>query len=343
MPQERAASYNNSVKIGLAGLGFMGATHLNAYLNVDGVEVAAVCSENALTRSADLTGVGGNFHQKREVYDLSSVRKYQNWRALVEDPEVQAVDVCLPSDLHATVAIAALRAGKHVLCEKPMALSSEDCDRMVAASEKYGRTLMIGQVLRFWPEYRYLSGFVNEAEYGRIRSATFVRRCGVPDWSCWLPDESRSGGAVLDLLSHDIDQALALFGVPQRVAAKSIGGPDTAMATLLYPDGPEVRIQGGWFAPQTPLSMTFQVRAERAELEWMPRGLRLSDERGQVRDVSAGTADAYQAEIGYFVDCCRTRTAPTRCPAQESALAVKVALLIKRSRAADGQQVECAV
>ncbi len=321
----------------------MGAKHLDAYLNIPGVEIAAVCSGNALTRSGDLTKIGGNLQRTRDLHDLAAVRKYPDWRALVEDPELDAVDVCLPTDLHASVAIAALAAGKHVLCEKPMALAGEDCDRMLAASEKYVRTLMIGQVLRFWPEYIYLSDFVKRGEHGRVRSATFVRRCGVPDWSRWLPDEARSGGAILDLLSHDIDQALALFGLPDRVAAKSIAGPDTAMATLIYPSGPEVRIQGGWFAPETPLSMSFQVRAERAELDWLPGGLMLSDQRGQRSEVNVASADPFEAEVKYFVDCCRTGDPPARCPAPASALAVKIALLIKQSRAAGGQQVQCAV
>src|SRR5947209_6384754 len=128
------------------------------------------------------------------------------------------------------------------------------------------------QLIRFWPEYEELRKFVQSSEYGPTRSATFVRRSGLPDWSGWLTDQSRSGGAVLDLLLHDVDQVLLLFGMPQRVAAKSISGPDTVMATLIYPGGPEVRIQGGWFAPGTPFSMSFQIRAYRAELEWMPEG-----------------------------------------------------------------------
>ncbi len=336
----------------------MGVKHLGAYLKIAGVEVAAVCSDDPLTRSGDLTKVAGNLpgragHQDFSSLDFSKVRKYQDWQALVEDPELDAVDVCLPSDLHAAVAIGALAAGKHVLCEKPMALSIEECDRMLAAAEKHAHTLMIGQVLRFWPEYTHLRDFVNGDEYGRVRTAAFVRRCGAPNWSRWLHDEARSGGAILDLLSHDIDQALSLFGLPDRVAAKSIGGPDTAMATLIYPGGPEVRIQGGWFAAETRLSMSFQIRAERAELDWTPGaslsgGLTLSDQTGQRRKVIVASPDTnerdpYEDEVKYFVDCCRTGTPPARCPAKASALAVKIALMIKESRAAGGQQVQCAV
>jgi predicted dehydrogenase len=331
------------VKIGIAGLGFMGSTHLDAYSKIPDVEIAAACSNSERALSGDLTQIGGNLNREHGVYDFSAVRKYRHLREFIEDPHLDAIDICLPTDLHAQVAISALATDKHVLCEKPMALSAEDCDSMIAAAEKRNRILMIGQILRFWPEYRYLEHFVKSGEHGRIRSATFVRRCGIPDWSRWLLDESRSGGAVVDLLIHDIDQALLLFGVPDRVAAKSMEGPDTLMATLIYPGGPEVRIQGGWFAPETPLSMSFQARADRAELEWTRDGLMLSDHKGQRERVNPEGGDAYDAEIAYFAECCRNRQQPARCMPQDSARAVKLALLLKESRAAGGQQVECSV
>ena len=321
----------------------MGSTHLDAYSKLSNVEITAVCSPSERALSGELSQTGGNLNRAHGVRDFSAVRKYREWRELIEDAHVDAIDICLPTDLHAPIAIAALEADKHVLCEKPMALSAEDCNRMIATAEKRNRILMIGQVLRFWPEYRHLEHFVKSGEHGRIRSATFVRRCGIPDWSRWLPDESRSGGAVVDLLIHDIDQALLLFGVPDRVAAKSMGGPDTLMGTLMYPRGPEVRIQGGWFAPGTPLSMSFQARADRAELEWTTDGLMLSDHRGQRERIKPETGDAYDAEIAYFVERCRTGEQPARCMPQDSARALKLALLLKESRAAGGQQVECSV
>jgi predicted dehydrogenase len=331
------------VKVGIAGLGFMGVTHLGAYDKIADVQVAAVSSGNKRALSGDLSGIGGNLGRETGVYDFSAVRKYENWRDLLGDPGLDAVDICLPTDLHAPVAIAALEAGKHVLCEKPMALSAADCDRMMAAADESDRVLMIGQVLRFWPEYGYLAEFVKSGSHGRIRSATFVRRCGVPDWSRWLPDESSSGGAVVDLLIHDIDQALMLFGLPERVTAKSIGGPDTLMASLIYPAGPEVRIQGGWFASGTPLSMSFQVRADYAELEWTADGLMLSDQSGQRNKIEPIGEDGYEAEIAYFTDCCKSGEKPERCPPKDSAMALKVALLLKESRAAGGDQIKCSV
>jgi predicted dehydrogenase len=329
-----------TLKIGLAGLGFMGSTHLSAYSNIPDVEVTAVYSQNLARLSGDFSDVSGNLSVRPARYDFSAVRKYQDWSVLVQDPELDAIDVCLPTDLHVPVVLAALAAGKHVLCEKPMGLSAAECDRMLAARNQGNRILMIGHVLRFWPEYEYLAEFARSGVYGAILSATFIRRSGLPEWSPWLSDLSRSGGAVLDLLLHDIDQALALFGLPQRVAAKNLaGGSDAIMSTLIYPGGPEVRIQGGWFAPGTPFSMSFQIRAQRAELDWTPGGLMLNDATGQRKPVELVTRDAYQSEIGYFVDCCRSGSQPDRCPPEASALAVTVALAIRQSQLSDGAQI----
>jgi predicted dehydrogenase len=329
------------VKIGIAGLGFMGATHLGAYSKIAGVEIAAVCAGNARALSGDLTESGGNLGSSGALYDFSRMHKCNEWRELVEDDALDAIDICLPTDLHAEVAVAALESGKHVLCEKPMALTLADCERMIAASEKSGRVLMIAQVLRFWPEYVALADFVKSREYGVVRSATFVRRCGLPDWSRWLPHEKRSGGAVLDLLIHDIDQVLMLFGMPDRVAAKSMGGVDTLMATFLYSDRTEVRVQGGWFAAGTPFSMSFQVRAERGQLELTPDGLMVSDISGTRNRIDTAKGDAYEAQLKYFVECCRTGERPQRCTPEESARAVQIALLLKESRARGGEQLRC--
>ena len=317
----------------------MGATHLDAYSKLEDARVAAVCTEDAKRLSGDLSAAGGNIQREKSNFDFSEARKYTQWRELVLDPELDIIDICLPTDLHPAVAIAALTAGKHVLCEKPMALTTADCERMIAAAEGQNRILMIGQVLRFWPEYAALHRFAKSGEYGAILSANFVRRCGLPDWSRWLPVEARSGGAPLDLLVHDIDQALLLFGMPERVAAKQLGTVDGLMATLIYPNGPEVRILGGWFLPGSPLQMSFQARAERAELELTHEGLFLSDQAGNRTKLETSGESGYTAEIDYFVDCCKNGKQPDRCPPRASADAVKVALLLKQSRSADGQQL----
>jgi predicted dehydrogenase len=301
------------------------------------VEVAAVCARDPRSLSGDLSHVGGNLKLDAAVHDFSHVRKYTDWRELVRDPALDAIDICLPTDTHATVSLAALAEGKHVLCEKPMALTTAQCQSMIAAAASHERILMVGQVLRFWPDYQYLASFVKD-ERPSIISAKFSRRCAAPDWSRWLMDESRSGGAILDLLIHDIDQVLSLFGLPEQVSAKSLEGSDSVAATLAYPGGLQVDINGGWFGADTPFSMGFAVRTPERELSLTGEGLRSNN-----TPVELSTADAYETELAYFVDCCRQNRQPDRCPPRDSANAVELALLLKHARSLEGEPLSCQI
>jgi len=319
----------------------MGAAHVAALSAYPEAELAAVVSRDPKTREGDFSATGGNLKLEKRQFDFSRVSKYSTWPEIVADEQVDAISICLPTNFHAEVTIAALNAGKHVICEKPMALTMAECDAMIAAAEASKRILMIGQVLRFWPDYIALREFVTGGEYGKIRQATFLRKAGLPDWSKWLPDESLSGGAVMDLLVHDIDQILLLFGMPERVTAKKLGDVDGLMASFIYPNGPEVRLHGGWFEPGVPFNMSFQVRAEKGEMELTPDGLQLSDMSGKRSKVELPAANAYEAQMHYFLDCCRSGETPKLCQPADSANAVKVALALKESRAKDGEQVTC--
>jgi predicted dehydrogenase len=210
---------------------------------------------------------------------------------------------------------------------------------MLDAARRANRILMIGHVLRFWPAYRYLHRVVSSNEYGDVRSATFTRYCGLPDWSPWLLDPSRSGGAIFDLLIHDLDQILLLFGPPASVRAKTFGNADAVSASLLYPGGPEVRLQGGWLASGTAFSMGFQVRTVRAQLDLTPDGLILADAKGQ-RRLDLDETDAFADEIGYFQDCCENNREPSRCPPEQSAAAVKLAHAVMKARSSE-EEVKC--
>jgi predicted dehydrogenase len=321
----------------------MGATHAVTYSKLPGMRIAAVSARNAQRLSGDFSDVGGNLDLALPNVDFSRTGKYRDWEELIADPAIDAVDICLPTDLHERVAVAALSSGKHVLCEKPMALTAEDCDLMLAKAEEADRILMIGHVLRFWPAYEYLQQFVALSGFGPVQAATFTRMCGLPDWSSWLTDTSRSGGAVLDLLVHDLDQILLLFGAPEAIRAKALGNFDAVTATFLYSNGPEIRLQGGWMASGTPFSMAFQVRTARALLELGPNGLTLSDAEGKQHRVQTPDANPYTEQLTYFQQCCQLGRKPDRCPPEAAAAAVKAALLLKRSRDLDGEQVQCAL
>jgi predicted dehydrogenase len=336
------------MRLAVLGLGFMGSTHLKALREVKGVELTAVCSTNERALSGDLTGVQGNFGGPGEKLDFSGIKKFTSVEAALADPEIDAVDICLPTDMHAAVAIEALRAGKHVLVEKPMALDGRSADRMVDEARNSGRVLMTAQVLRFHPEYVALRGAITQGQLGLVRSAVFRRRCAAPAWGRWLKDPEKSGGGVFDLLIHDVDIALHLFGPPESLSATGYedarNGIDVIHAELFYSHGGVVLITGGWHHPKSyPFSMEYTVVSDGGTVEFNSEGRRpkLYRADGSEQELPVPLCDAYAAEIQYFVECCKAGVEPAICPPAESAAAVKLARLMLEARNLNGEKIPC--
>ncbi|RZU39095.1 Gfo/Idh/MocA family protein [Edaphobacter modestus] len=323
------------MKLALLGYGFMGGAHLAAIQRIDGVTVKSVSSR---TRPSNPGPTRGNLNLKSGPLP-GDVVWHPDWREILKDPEIDAVDVCLPTDLHKEVVLAALSAGKHVFCEKPMAIHSEDCDVILAAAEVSGHIFMVGQVLRFMYPYRYAADFIKEVGHDAVSRCVLRRRTGYPDWGGWLGKEERSGGAILDLLSHDLDQALSLFGAPKWVRAVSQGPVDTMKATLQYEDGFVVQVEGGWFVPDVPFSASFEIEAGGRSLSFRDGALRRRDENGTDHLVEIPEQDPYFDEIFYFIDCCRRNVLPAICLPTESAAAVRLSNLLKASRDANGKEI----
>jgi predicted dehydrogenase len=294
-------------QVGLLGLGFIGRRHIEAYHSLPGVEV--------VTRSS------ARFAHLQDPETL--------YEAMIGDPELDALDICLPTALHAPLTIAALDAGKHVLCEKPMALTVEACGRMLEAGKRNkGVVLMVAHVLRFWPAYRVLHEAVAGGTYGAIRSARFARRSGLPSWGPWLLRPEESGGAPLDLLVHDYDQALWLFGAPESATARTVGSPNVIECSLRYPGGLEVAVAGGWYTDNVPFAMEFDLQASEFELRYVNDHLQLLHPPAVPTEIALPQEDPYASQIAYFLDCCRNGHAPIECPPESSAKAVELALSI---------------
>lgn len=334
------------MKIGVLGLGFMGSTHLGAYRRIPGVEIAAVASDIPERLTGDLSGVQGNIGGPGERWDFSDVAKYSDPFEALKNPNLDAVDICLPTNLHEPVAVAALKAGKHVLVEKPMALSAAGADAMVRAANESGRILMTAQVLRFFPQYSAARETICAGRFGPVRSAIFRRRCAAPFWSTWLGNKTASGGAVLDLLVHDLDFCLHAFGAPEAISAAGhedlARGVDWVSANLYYPGIGGVVVTGGWHHPKSfPFSMEYTIVCDRGTLEFSSNGVEPTIYRddGKADRLVLPERDGYQAEIEYFVDCCIKGRQPAFCPAAESAAAVKLALLVVEARERPGERL----
>jgi predicted dehydrogenase len=204
-------------RVGIIGIGFIGWIHWLAYHRLGGVRVAAISESIPERRAGDWRSIKGNFGPPGEQVDLTGVNAYADLGDLIRDPDVDLVDITLPTSLHADVAIRALEAGKHVFCEKPMALRLADCERMADAAKKNGRLLMIGHVLPFFPEFDWARKVIRSGEYGRVRGGAFRRVISDPTWikDFWSPE--RIGGPMLDLHVHDAHFIRLVFGMPQEV------------------------------------------------------------------------------------------------------------------------------
>lgn len=208
------------VRVGIAGIGFMGVTHFRAYEKLEGVQVTAIFTRDQKKLKGDWSNVRGNFGGAGGVQDVSGLKCYDDLAAMLADDEIDMIDLCLPSYLHRGVAIQALQAGKHVLVEKPIALSVPDADAMIAAAAPAGRLLMVAQVLRFWPEFAMIKDLMVSGEYGPLRAAHFKRVISRPDWAGndnWFADPNKTGGPVVDLHIHDTDFVQYLMGTPAGV------------------------------------------------------------------------------------------------------------------------------
>jgi predicted dehydrogenase len=305
-------------------------------------------SSDPVKLTGDLSSVGGNLETVSGNLDFSSVRKYHHFEAVLADSDIDVVDICLPSDQHFGTAQAALRAGKHVLVEKPLALAGNEADQLVAEARKAKVILMAGQVLRFIPEYRELAEILKSGRLGPVHTSFFRRRCGAPAWSRWQTDLARSGGAVMDLLIHDIDFCLHLFGKPRFISA--VGhvdlsrGIDWLEARLTFENTGPVILTGGWHHPKSyPFQMEFTVVSTGGTLEFRSGNgpMMLFDSSGSSEPVETASKDIFVEELKYFAECVRGRRQPSLCPPEESAMAVKVGNLLMESRDRQGEELQC--
>lgn len=208
------------MNVGLVGIGFMGWIHYLAYQKVKGVKLTAVCTRDPKRLAGDWRGIQGNFGPPAGQVDLKGAAKYSNLADLLADPKIDLVDLCLPPHLHFESAIAALRAGKHVFVEKPMALTATQCDQMVQAAKKAGRQIFVGHVLPFLPEYTAALKLIASGKYGKLLGGHFNRVISDPLWIKDFFDPAKVGGPLVDLHVHDAHLIRLLFGMPVAVTSQ---------------------------------------------------------------------------------------------------------------------------
>ena len=333
------------IKVGLIGTGGISGVHLGGYSRNPNAEIYALCDINEK-----------NLAKRAEEYKVS--RTFTDYREMLALKELDAVSVCTWNSAHAECAIAALRAGKHVLCEKPMALNTAQAQEMEKAAKESGKLLMIGFVRRFGNDCAVLKDFIDSGSFGEIyyAKAQYLRRKGCPGG--WFGDKSRSGGGpLIDLGVHVIDLCRYLMGGPQPVSVygatfsklgdrrhiKDARGysstvvskddifdvEDMATALIRFDNGAVLSVEASF-------SLNIEKDVGNIELFGTKAGCKLDPELTIFTDMndylanvklSQSTALSFDGlfdnEINHFVECIETGK-PCRNPAQDGVTLMKI-------------------
>ncbi|APX33568.1 dehydrogenase [Brachybacterium sp. P6-10-X1] len=305
------------LRIGVIGTGGISRAHAPGWLEV-GAELHCFSLEGAEEFAATF---GATIHGSLE--DLLAA--------------VDVVDVCTPTAVHAEIVHRALDAGKDVVCEKPLALTSEDARAVVEHAERAGRVLLPAHVVRYFPQYAAAQRAVEAGTVGRLAVLRFERTGSFPTQP-WFADEELSGGIVMDQMIHDIDQAIWLAGPVQRVYAQqsTSAASDTvrtAHAVLTHTGGAISHCRGLWGPPGTQFRYTFDLAGDSGRLQYDSAGdpgvvlddvaaARQESGDGFLPDLD-GLRSPYAEEIVEFAAALRTG-GPTRVVAADGAYAVEI-------------------
>ena len=333
------------IRVGIVGIGFMGMVHYLTYQKVRGAQIVAICEQDKKRLAGDWRSIKGNFGPQGTRMDLTGVACYSEYEELLADESIDVVDVTLPPALHAPVAAKALRAGKHVFCEKPMALTIPDCRRMDRAAENSDRLLLVGHVLPFFPEYAWALKTIRSGKYGKLLGGSFKRVIADPSWLAHYWKADQIGGPMLDLHVHDAHFIRLLFGMPHSLLCR--GRMRDGLAENWHTqfdygsEGPVVHAHSGVIAQQgRSFNHGFEIHLEQATLMFefavigkegmylCPPTLLTAD--GKVKRPNLSDGDpmrAFHAEIKEVVRCIRS---VEKSPVLDGSLASAAVLLCQK-------------
>ena len=267
-------------------------------------------------RAWQALGVGVTVHSRRaptEFADRHGVVVARSLQALVAGCDI--VDVCSPTPTHEEVVRVALASGRHVVCEKPLARTAAAAQDLVDEGAAAGVLLFPAHVVRYFPAYQDLHRRLAAGAVGEVDSAVFTRRVAAPPDESWFQDPAQSGGVVLDLMIHDLDQALWQFGPVRTLTAERLGPGDRAVrATLTHEAGVTTAVEAQWGPPDTAFATSYAVHGSKGALH-----------HDSVTDDSAADAESpYLTQLRDVLDHLRTGR-PTRVSPADGVAAVALA------------------
>ena len=295
------------IKMGIIGLGGIAGAHLLAYKRLSNVQVVA---------AADTSRESARSY---ELIKDSNIKLYSDYADMIEKEELDAVDICAPSYLHKEISVYALERDLHVLCEKPMAITSDDADKMVKAAKKSQKAFMCAQIIRFSRPYEHLRKIVESGELGRPIQIFMSRLSKVPRWrsGSMNTDAGKNGGVMLDLSIHDVDYIYSVFGEPRAISGvyhktSAENYNDYISANLLY-DGFAVTLNGGFYEADIEFSSEFHAIFEAGDVRLdrfgnlyqcgKPIEARDAVYPNELKGLNIELTSCFIDEIRYFVEC----------------------------------------
>jgi predicted dehydrogenase len=314
------------LNIGILGAGFMGKTHLKCYLANADCKVRYIFDKNLA--------------KAKELGDEFGV-EYTDDIKLLAGNGVDVFDICLPTFLHREYAGIAAKANKHILCEKPMAISMKECDEIIDLVKENNVFYMVAHVVRFWPEYSYIKEVTESGELGRPVYVTAARMQSIPAWSenNWIISPELSLGGVVDLQIHDLDFITWLLGKPESlksVGTKSAHGAWEQIITVMeHKNGVKSCIEACNLMPQSyPFTARFKILYSEGCIEFdcnRKNTLTVYKNGKQIEFPDFDGQDCYQNEINYFVDCVINKKAGSMLTPEDARYALYLALKTKES------------
>ncbi len=321
------------IRIGILGIGFMGTTHFAAIRNLPNAEVGAICTRDERKLTGDWRHIQGNFGGGGGIQDLAGIRTCTRIDEVLDDPDIDLVDVCLPTVLHHDIVQRALDAGKDVIVEKPIALRLDEADRMIRKAGEAGRTLMVAHVLKFFPEFAFLAQAIEDGRYGRLLGLHLKRVISKPLWGegNWFDDYERTGAAGIDLHIHDTDFLRHLFGMPDSVHSAGMTSPNGYALYLNTQYGYADRdimvsaqcgaissaaFEHGYDAYFEEGTLWYNVLSDKPVTLYTPDGGNTEPE--------VDFPEAFEAQLGYAVDALEQRTEPALLSASAARDALRI-------------------
>ena len=324
------------VNIAIIGSGFVADIHASIYKRIDTVKIVAF-SDIVKERAKSLAQKYGS-------------RYYTNNEEIFSNEKIDCIDICTPPFAHAELAIKAAEHKKHILTEKPIALSIEEAERAIEAIDKNGVKAMSGHVLRFWPEYMKTKDILDNGELGKPLNVACHRLIVTPDWnpSRWWIDENKSGGVAVEVLIHDLDILIWFLGNPKYIIAqgnynKNIGGFFHMTASLGFSNDAIALAEAGWgFMGTFPFTAVLRILCENGVIEWQLRAGKNVEDRpyspliiykkdGSKCFPQVITEDAFFLELKYFIDCIENNREIEKSTFNDAKSALELALAAKKS------------